>query len=177
MYYSRKSPRMQHYDYSNENYYFITICTHNKKCLFGRPEENNFLRKLVEQHISKIETHYQCVQLDKYVVMPNHIHMILVLNQGQQVNIQQVIGQFKSGVTRTARKNTGEKQIWQRSFHDHVIRDQAGYEKIWLYIENNPIKWEEDCFYPKDSKNQNVREGQDPPLQMGRFSHVSIHRQ
>ena len=63
-------------------------------------------------------------------------------------------------VTKKIRIMEPEKQIWQRSFHDHVIRNQKSYEKIWTYIENNPVKWEEDCFYCENSKNESVREGQ-----------------
>ena len=147
----RKSPRIPKYDYSSENYYFITICTHNKNCIFGLPENRTALGDLTQNHILKIETHYTGVIVDKFVVMPNHVHMIVVLKHGQRASINHIIGQFKSGVTREARRKNPGLLIWQRSFHDHIIRNQSSYEKIWLYIENNPIEWKEDCFYQQNS--------------------------
>ena len=107
----------------------------------------SFIGEMAQNHIQQVATHYQSVHVDKYVVMPNHIHMILCLHCDGQNNVQQVIGQFKAGVTREVRKLYPEIQIWQRSFHDHVIRSQADYERIWLYIEGNPQRWVEDCFY------------------------------
>ena len=73
--------------------------------------------------------------------------MILILEQGAVINAEQVIGQYKSGVSREIRKIDPEFVLWQRSFHDHIIRNQKQYEKIWMYIENNPLRWEKDCFY------------------------------
>ena len=86
--------------------------------------------------------------MDRYVIMPNHIHIIFVIcnsEGGRQIappTISTVIGQMKRSVSKTI----GEC-IWQRSFHDHVIRDHKDYEKIANYISDNPMKWEEDCFF------------------------------
>ena len=146
-YYSRKSPRIPDYDYSRENYYFITICTHKRRCIFGKPGQPNRIGIAVQKQIELISSHYDSVQVDKYVIMPNHIHMIMVLERSGKENVQQIVAQFKSGVTREVRNHIPEIQIWQRSFHDHVIRNQAGYEKIWSYIDSNPLLWEKDCFY------------------------------
>lgn len=146
-FYSRKSPRIPNYDYSAENYYFITICTHNRNCLFGLPQAQTRLGNIAQKHINAIEFHYSCVRIDKFVVMPNHIHMILVIEKGQQADVRQIAGQYKSGVTRDARRLYPGIVLWQRSFHDHIIRKQSVYEEIWAYIDNNPQKWEEDCFY------------------------------
>jgi hypothetical protein len=71
-----------------------------------------------------------------------------------------IIGQYKTSVTKRIRQNKPGFQVWQRSFHDHVIRNQAGYEKIWTYIDNNPLKWDEDCFYLAAEINERQREGQ-----------------
>ena len=132
------------------NYYFITICTGNKKCIFGLPNEKTRIGRIVEKHICDIPKYYDSVLIDKYVVMPNHVHMILVLqNTKDRPDVPTIIGQFKRGVTKEIHGMEPEMMVWQRSFHDHIIRNQAGYEKIWTYIENNPLKWEEDCFYCK----------------------------
>ena len=146
-FYSRKSPRIPNFDYSSENYYFITICTHSRKCMFGLPEEKTKLGNIAEQNIKILANHYNKVHIDKYVVMPNHVHLILVTEKDNKANAAQVVGQYKSGVTRAARKIFPGIKLWQRSFHDHIIRNQQQYELIWTYIENNPQKWEEDCFY------------------------------
>ena len=122
--------------------------------------------RIAEKEILDLSVHYECISIDKYVVMPNHIHMFLVIEDGDKnPNLNQIVAQYKSGVTRKIREFLPNYKIWQRSYHDHVIRDRKGYEKIWAYIENNPLKWEEDCFYCM-SEGNGTREGQDPPLQM-----------
>ena len=146
-FYSRKSPRIPNFDYASENYYFITICTDGKKCFFGKPDQLNAFGKIAAEHLEKIERHYDTVSVDKYVVMPNHVHFILVTQRNNVVSAGQVIAQYKAGVSREIRKNRPDIRLWQRSFHDHIIRDQKGYEKIWLYIEYNPQLWAKDTFY------------------------------
>ena len=146
-YYSRKSPRIPYYDYSCENFYFVTICTHNRRCLFGSIDAQNRYGKIAEKHIQSLSAHYDHVRIDKYVVMPNHIHMIVVMEKGNTLTLEQIIGLYKSGVSREIQKYDVDFEIWQRSFHDHIIRNQASYEKIWLYIEGNPQCWNKDCFY------------------------------
>ena len=142
----RKNPRMTHFDYTSVNYYFITICTHNQNCILGTPQMLNTLGQLVQTGIENIPDHFSGVKIDKYVVMPNHIHAIIVLEQ-QQVSLSTIIGQLKAFVSREAHKIYPDLQLWQTSFHDHIIRSQSAYEKIWLYIDNNPLNWEKDCFY------------------------------
>ena len=146
-YYSRKSPRIKEFDYSQENYIFVTICTHQRRCFLGNIRKTSWIGEIAKKHIEQMEAHYDGVKIDKYVIMPNHIHMILVLEKNNENNAVQIIGQYKSGVSRQVRKEYPDMILWQRSFHDHVIRSQADYERIWLYIEGNPQSWEKDCFY------------------------------
>ena len=85
--------------------------------------------------------------MDKYVIMPNHIHMIIFLHGTMRAssptkNIERIIQSFKILVT----KEIGDG-IWQRSFHDHIIRGDVDYHKIWEYIDTNVLRWEKDCFY------------------------------
>ena len=143
---SRKHPRLKGYDYATPNYYFVTICTKEKACIFGSARALSACGKIAEQGIREIENHFSGVKVDKYVVMPNHIHLILIL-QGETVSLPTVIGQYKSYVTRLVRIQEPGREVWQTSYHDHVIRDQKGYERIWLYIESNPANWVKDCFY------------------------------
>ena len=145
-FYSRKPTRIPNFDYSQNYWYFVTVCTHNKACIFGRAGENNQIGETVENHINRIPNHFTGVWVDKFVVMPNHFHAIICLGEGSP-SLPQVVGLLKSGVTREIRKKFGPMNIWQRSFHDRIIRNQTEYEKIWSYIDTNPIRWDEDCFY------------------------------
>ena len=150
-FYTRKSPRIPGYDYSSCNYYFVTICTYEHKCLFGSISQKSKCGEIAESHILQLANYYDGLDIIKFVVMPNHLHMIVSIGPGDHnPDLNQIIAQYKSGVSREIRKIFPDYKVWQRSYHDHVIRDKKGFEKIWTYIENNPLKWEEDCFY----KNQ-----------------------
>ena len=152
----RKPTRLKEYDYSSPGAYFITICTHNRKCLLSEINvgeglcalPQNILTPLgkeIENSIQYINDNYIGATIDKYVIMPNHIHLIVILdNTGGHGNppLQNLIGQLKSYTT-----NKFGRTLWQRSFHDHIIRDKNDYQKIWEYIDTNVLKWEEDCFY------------------------------
>ena len=163
----RKRNRLQNYDYSSTGAYFITICTKDKKSLFWNKKQPDFVGediilpsdslqlswygKIGEEAIKEIPKHYPHIELLQYVIMPNHIHMILYIKYdiGRMISsptsILTVIGQMKRCVS----KKIGEP-IWQRSFHDHIIRDKNDYDKISKYIYENPIKWQDDCFYTED---------------------------
>ena len=147
MFASRKPTRIPNYDYSQNNYYFITICTHEKACIFGTVEKLNQFGEIARQDLQKLENCYEGVKVDNYIVMPNHIHAIIVMNECK-CSLSQVIGLYKSGVTKKIRQLDPEMQVWQRSYHDHIIRNQAVYEKIWNYVQFNREKWKEDCFFP-----------------------------
>lgn len=158
----RKPNRLQGYDYSRNGAYFITICIKEKvEILWNNveqirvcPENNVHLSEyglIIKNEINKISEIYENnVVIDKYVVMPNHIHMIIFIeNDGRpQVapTISRIIQQFKGSVT----KQIGFS-IWQKLFHDHIIRNKQEYKMIWHYIDTNPQKWSEDCFYCKKS--------------------------
>ena len=144
----RKSTRIPDFDYSSANYYFITICTQYKRCLFGTIKEQNQYGKIASDMLMNIEQHFSGIHVDKYVIMPNHVHLILVIKNSQiPTNLNTVIGLYKSGVSREIHKIKPGLEVWQRSFHDHVIRNQRDYEMIWSYIDTNPLRWEMDRFY------------------------------
>ena len=145
-YYSRKSCRIPNYDYSTSNYYFITICTDHRRCIFGSVEKLSKFGEIAKEEILSIPKHYDGVLVDHFVVMPNHIHMIVVLEE-KAPNLNQIVAQYKSGVSRRIHHLFPDISVWQRSYHDHVIRNQISYENIWNYIQENPLKWVEDCFY------------------------------
>ncbi len=137
---------MRGYDYSTENIYFITVCTKNKSCLFGFPEERNRCREAAEQGILELAGHCPGIRVEKHVVMPNHVHMLL-RQFTDAPQLPQIIGSYKSYVSRIIHKTDPKLTVWQTSFHDHVVRDQKGYQNIWNYIDANPMNWEKDCFY------------------------------
>ena len=145
-FYQRKSPRLPKFDYRSTQYYFLTLCTHNKECIFGQLPEMNRLAGIVQAHIEQLGIIRNGVQVDKYVIMPNHVHMIISL-QDNSISISYLLALFKTGVTKQIRQIYPHMKVWQRSFHDHVIRNEADYQRIWSYIDTNPIRWEMDCFY------------------------------
>ena len=145
-FHSRKHPRLKCFDYTSPYYYFITICTCDKACIFGKPGSLNRLGGVAETVLLEIEKHFHNVRVDKYAIMPNHVHMILVL-EGENAGVSRIIGQYKSTVTRKIREIHPQQKVWQTSFHDHVIRNQKDYERIWRYIEANPLNWNRDCFF------------------------------
>ena len=155
----RKPNRLPDYNYSTPGAYFITICTKDRKCILwesvgasiARPQKPELTTwgKIIDAAINKIPSCYPALSVDHYVVMPNHIHLLLQINTDEDgramlaPTISTIVQQLKGIVT----KQIGFS-IWQKLFHDHIIRGAQDYQKIWEYIENNPILWEEDCFYP-----------------------------
>ena len=158
----RKSTRLPSYDYANENYYYVTICTHEKRCIFGDVKELNEYGKIAEEELLEISKRFECVKLDKYMVMPNHVHAIIVIGcdnheggarpsptlVGAKIpTLTTVLGLYKSGVSKRIHQIDPALQVWQRSFYDHIIRNERSYLEIWRYIDENPIKWEFDEYY------------------------------
>ena len=143
---NRKLPRLSGFDYSSENYYFITICTKEKRCMFGEPNKLNEFGKLVENELLSIPGHYDGVATDKYVIMPNHVHAIIIIGcDGAEraspfPTLSTVVGEYKSGVTRKIREKYPRLEVWQKSFYDSIIRNEEAYLEICKYIEENQIK-------------------------------------
>ena len=142
----RKSPRIAHFDYASSNYYFVTICTRDKRFLFGSPNQLNRLGTIARDDLLAVSSHYPDVEVLSYVVMPNHIHAIFAIGcnteEGISPSLNTVVGQYKSGVARKLRKICPDLDVWQRSYYDSVIRNERAYLEALQYIENNPLKWE-----------------------------------
>ena len=162
---------MKHYDYSTPNYYFVTICTKDKRCLFGNAGHLNTLGQIARDRLLETSAHFPEVTVDKYVVMPNHIHAILILRQ-QNVQLTTIIGQYKAAVTKEARAIYPDIDIWQTSFHDHIIRNQASYEKNLAVYRRKPSKMAGGLFLYRNSctlltthESLPGRRGHDPALQ------------
>lgn len=158
----RKRNRMKTWDYSRNGMYFITICVEQKRKLLSTvvgqgfaPTENKLTQygKISERILLELPNRYLNIKIDKYVVMPNHIHLILSIQKetvgaSPHLTVPEIICAYKSLVTREC-KSVGykEQKLFQRSFHDHIIRNEQDYQNIWTYIDNNPLKWELDCYY------------------------------
>ena len=161
----RKRNRLPSFDYSTPGAYFITICTCNRKPLLGRivgggayDAPHTALTEagsVVRRHILS-GNRIKGVRVDKFVIMPNHIHIILFVDETAAIGTSRapsptnaVVPHFVSTLKRFCHRDVGAT-IFQRSYHDHVIRNEADYLKIWQYIQDNPSKWEDDCFYLED---------------------------
>jgi REP element-mobilizing transposase RayT len=188
----RRSIRLKDYDYSQSGAYFITICTYNRECLFGEIVNvgmilNEFGKIAWEEWDNNAKIRKNLVQ-DEYVVMPNHVHGILFILDENDIgatrrvapterlsglasgSIGAIIGQFKSIVTKRVNsiRGTPGLDIWQRNYHEHVIRDEDELLEIREYIANNPIRWAED-----ENNPINIKEGQP---QLGRPTGSPLQR-
>ena len=142
----RKHTRLPGYSYSTEGYYYVTICTQDRQKLFWNFHGINEFGLLAEKELLGLSGHYENVKIDKYTIMPDHIHCIVVIGCGERAErsrpfptLSNIIGLYKSGVSREMRKISPNIQVWQKSFHDHIIRDKNDYIEIWQYIDENPI--------------------------------------
>ena len=146
----RKQIRLHQYDYSSPGAYFVTVCTRERKCILSRIAVGadalgsplvmlTDAGRIAEKHLLTTDR-IKGLHVEKYVIMPNHIHLIVHKTNGK--SICDDVRSFKGLVT----KKIG-KSIWQDSFYDHVIRDEADYLIKWNYIEENPEKWAEDEYY------------------------------
>ena len=154
----RKPTRLRGYNYNRAGAYFITICTFEKQKLLCRIVDDGLLSpptvtlteagKIVEKYIHSTDA-VPHVKVDKYVIMPNHIHLLLRVENGTpwaSSPTHAVVPQAVSAFKRLVGKALGNT-IFQRSFHDHIVRNEQDYQRIWEYIDTNPYKWKTDIFY------------------------------
>ena len=156
----RKHNRLNDYDYSQNGAYFITICTEDRKCLLATVVKSTMecqahtrltsYGQAVEAAIRRIPECYQDVRLEKYVIMPNHVHLLLMIDTlpGRPrvaPTVSRIIQQTKGQVTKKAGRN-----LFQKSFHDRIIRNDVEYQHFWQYIDNNPTQWELDELFTEE---------------------------
>lgn len=152
----RKRLRLRDYDYSQNGAYFLTICAEGKKKMFGKIVGDGVLDvpqiklsrigKAIEKRIFLINMTYDDITIEKYVIMPNHIHLLVMVGNENANSAAMSIPSVVSTLKRFVNKDVGFN-VWQRSYHDHVVRCERDYEEIWQYINDNPIRWESDCYY------------------------------
>ncbi len=174
------SARLQTWDYGSNAAYFITICTKKREHYFGEivneAMQLNEIGKFAEQYWLEIAVHFSFIELGNFVVMPNHMHGILIIDKpvvetrqclvstdkptntnnktiGQmrfqnqgKGTISSIVGAYKSVVSKNAHFDN-PVFAWQSRFHDHIIRDATSFQTIQNYIANNPMNWEKDKFY------------------------------
>ena len=173
----RKSMRLKGYDYATEGAYFLTICTHEKNCFFGSIVNSEMVLSQAGQIAQscwlEIPVHFPHVELDYFVIMPNHIHGIITIGAAEKSHIPKseklaenygsstpkgtskavgtIVRGFKIGVTKWFRLNSNVLNVWQRNYHDHIIRDERSLTGIREYIQNNPLQWDIDKYHPNNS--------------------------
>ena len=157
---SRKPLRLKEHDYRTAGRYFVTLCAKDGHEMFGKIAVGaNCVRptnvgEVIEKEIGVLSTTYEYLAVEKHVIMPNHIHMLLILDSAVgrtqfAPTISRAIKQFKGSVT----KQIGFS-VWQRSFHDRVVRGEDEYQKIRKYIDENPMRWTQDKYYPKKDSDE-----------------------
>jgi len=166
----RRSIRLKGYDYSQPGLYFVTICTQNREHLFGEIADGemvlNEFGKIARNEWMKTAEIRDNVELLEYVIMPNHIHGIILLNDmddrrgtarraptmqfGKPIprSLPTIIRSFKSAVTKKINilRNMPGVPVWQRNYYEHIIRNEKSYYQIAEYIRNNPLKWQDDRY-------------------------------
>ena len=161
---TRKNPRLSGYDYSREGVYFVTICTAGRQRLLGtvrpavggdahiaRPQRDH-LRQLTLRPLerSRRNTCAPCRGVEKYVVMPDHVHILVRIANGPMrasaptASLTKLIRSFKALCTKAA-----GHPLWQRGYYDHIIRDENDFFRCWKYLEENPSSWQE--RYPTEN--------------------------
>ncbi len=161
----RKPTRLKGFDYSKSGAYFITICTENRQKLLSlvggdvldAPKKAELLPygKIADKYINQLNDFYYHITVDRYVIMPNHIHIILfVLESGASrtsppTRQHSAVSQFVSTFKRFCNKEYG-RNIWQRHFNDHIIRNREDYEEHVKYIYENPMRWYYDELYTEE---------------------------
>ena len=158
----RRTIRIAHYDYATPGYYFITICAHLKKCHFGDIRHGNLVATQLGEIVSdtwiSLPQLHPSIGLDEWVLMPNHLHGILFIQEtGSKeatIPLGQIICTYKSRVTTNTRRtlNFPDIKIWQRNYWERVIRNESELSDIREYIQNNPAKWELDKLNPLNFK-------------------------
>lgn len=161
--YRTSSNRLKTWNYANNGCYFVTICTKNRENFLGEIVNDvqlSKLGKISKQCWEEIPMHFPFVKLDEYIVMPNHIHGIIIMSNPRNVetqnlvslqnkfgpqskNLASIIRGFKVGVTKIAKKNN-INFYWQKGYYDHIIRNDQSLAEIRQYIIDNPKNWKKD---------------------------------
>jgi putative transposase len=149
----RKSLRLSHFDYATPGAYFVTVCTQDRACLFGTVRDGlvhlSEAGRIVEQVWQALPGHYPNFALDEFVIMPNHVHGVLLIENEGGRPLSNLMRAFKAFSTREIRGRTlANDTVWQRGYYEHVVRDESDLTAIRQYIQDNPAKWDLDDENP-----------------------------
>jgi len=153
---NRRSIRLQGYDYTRAGAYFVTLCTAGKECLFGEINTNtihlNDMGRIAADTWGWLATQYLYVELDAWVVMPNHLHGILLIRDdlpGKRKPLGGLIGAYKTVSTKRINilRGASGEIVWQRNYYEHILRSEADLNRVREYISNNAAQWAEDENY------------------------------
>ena len=164
--FARKNTRLPDYDYNSAGAYFITICTENRQCILSRIVGTGVLDgpnveltsygKIAAKYLTQLNDFYDQLSVESYVIMPNHIHILLLVQEGPlgtpaPTAQNSVVSRFISTFKRFCNKEYG-RNIWQSRSYDHVIRNQQDFDKHLQYIYENPFAWQKDELYVVEGK-------------------------
>lgn len=154
---NRRSIRLKAYNYSQPGYYFVTLCCKNRNYYF---EAFPVLKNIVDKNWYKLSERFRNIELDEFIIMPNHLHGIIRLKDENSIKLGDIIGAFKSITTNEWLKYIKENNldIWSKFWHwnyfERIIRDERQLENTREYIRNNPLNWENDKFYIPGKNNK-----------------------
>jgi len=166
----RKHPRLKAFNYSSDGAYFVTFCVKGKHEMLGKIVGRGILDaplvqlseygKNIVGAIEFLNRKHDRMNIEKYVIMPNHVHFIVIVNDsgdgasghnddgasGKPRPTNELIPKLISSIKRFTNKKAGF-DMWQTSYYDHIIRNESDYQRIWQYIDENPARWEEDDYF------------------------------
>ena len=147
----RRYIRLRNYDYSQPGLYFITVCTWERKWMLGDIVNGemslNIAGSIAQSLWSALPERFPHVELDQYIIMPNHMHGIVALVKPSSIPLREVVRTFKGATTYRIRAEDKPDFAWQRNYYEHVIRNDEDLDRIRQYIVNNPASWAEDRFF------------------------------
>lgn len=169
----RRSVRLKGWDYASRGAYFVTVCAHGRECAFGEVRSGrvalNEAGRVVESAWNDLPRHYPRAGLDAFVVMPNHVHGILVIGKGSYVGadfksaptdmkpmrrhpLSEIVRAFKAFSTRRINllRQTPGHPLWQRNYYEHIIRGEDELNPAREYVLHNPLEWAEDENHPQN---------------------------
>lgn len=153
---TRKPNRLTGKNYGWNGVYFLTICTKNRYHFLGAIQDGEMILsdigKIATEELSKIEAIYPSVILDSFVIMPNHVHVLIILCSEQyNPTVQRIIQQWKGAVSKKAAFS-----LWQDRFDDRIVHGAAAYRRIREYIQSNPARWGEDMFFEPENQDATI---------------------
>jgi len=174
----RRALRLSEYDYSAAGCYFVTLCTHQRRNLFWVAQNVGALHEApvvplsrfgqaVDGFVKELPKRFPNITVEKYVVMPNHVHLLLSLSDDggralreaplrRRPELAKVVGYLKMNASKAIHQMAPNLRVWQTRYYDHVVRDEHDFLRIWRYIDENPARWELDEYNQKETASLNV---------------------